>query len=156
MPTHHLAQLNVARALAPLDDARMSGFVERLAAINALADGAPGFVWRLQTEEGDATAIRAFPDDELLIVNLSVWEGIEPLRAFVYQGEHAAALRRRRAWFAPMRDAFVALWWVPAGHRPTVAEAAARLARLRDDGPSADAFGFARPFPPPCAGHEHA
>ena len=144
----HLAQVNIALPVAPLDTARLAGFVAALEPVNALADRAPGFVWRLQTEDGDATAIRAF-DDERLIVNLSVWESLEALGAFVFGGEHVAVMRERRRWFVPLREAVTALWWVPAGHRPSVAEARDRLERLRRDGPGPDAFTFARPVAAP-------
>jgi hypothetical protein len=150
MPTHHLAQLNVARVLAPLDSPVMAEFVARLADINALAERSPGFVWRMQTEDGDATAVRPY-DDASLIVNLTVWEGVEALHAYVYRSGHAEVMRRRREWFSRMAEAYVVLWWVPAGHRPDIHEAVARLDTLRRDGPTPDAFTFRNPFPPPGA-----
>src|ERR671933_136327 len=138
----HLAQLNIALPRAPLDAPLLAEFVARLEPVNAQADSSPGFVWRLQTEEGDATGIRAFGDDRL-IVNMSVWESLEDLRAFVYGNRsHLAAMRRRREWFTRMADAFMVLWWVPAGHRPSVAEAERRLELLRALGPSPEAFTF--------------
>ncbi len=118
-----------------------------LAPVNAVADASPGFVWRLQTEDGDATAIRAFGDDRL-IVNMSVWESVEALRAFVYGDDHAAVLRRRREWFERLGAPETALWWVPAGSIPTVAEAEERLALLRARGPGADAFTLRETFAP--------
>ena len=150
MSAHHLAQLNVARALAPLDSPRMADFVARLAAVNALADAAPGFVWRLQTEDGDATAVRPY-DDDRVIVNMSVWASLDALRDYVYRSAHTDVMRRRREWFARMADAYVVLWWVPDGHRPSVAEAVARLDALRRDGPTGHAFTFRAPFPAPDA-----
>lgn len=149
--THHLAQLNVARLRAPLDGPELAGFVAALEPINALADTSPGFVWRLQTEDGDATAIRAFADDAVL-VNMSVWESIEALADFVYGSPHRAVMARRRQWFERMAEAYLVLWWVPAGHLPTVEEARRRLDLLQRRGPSADAFTFRSPFPPPDTG----
>ena len=150
MTTFHLAQLNVARVLAPLDSPAMADFVAQLDAVNALADGAPGFVWRLQTEDGDATAVRAF-DDAAIIVNMSVWESPEALHAYVYEGGHLDVLRRRREWFARMAEAFTVLWWVPAGQRPTVPEGVGRLEHLRREGPTPHAFSFRTLFAPPGA-----
>jgi hypothetical protein len=143
----HLAQVNVARPLEPLTSPLLAEFVAALAPVNALADAAPGFVWRLQTEDGDATAIR-LPEDEGLIVNMSVWESLDALRDFVYGGSHVGIMRRRREWFARMGRASTACWWVPAGTVPTVAEAGRRLALLRALGPSPDAFTLARWYPP--------
>lgn len=148
MPLHYLAQVNIARLLAPLDSPQLAGFVSRLIEINTLADGTPGFVWRLQTEDGDATAFRPY-DDERILVNLSVWESLEALHTFVFQGPHAEVMRQRRMWFERMAEAFVALWWIPAGHRPTVEEAKHSLEALRRHGPTPLAFSFRRPFPPP-------
>ena len=145
----HLAQLNIALARAPLEAPLMQEFVERLEPVNAAADASPGFVWRLQTDDGDATGIRAFGDDRL-IVNMSVWESLEALRAFVYSNRrHLDAMRRRREWFERLGEMYLVLWWVPAGHLPGVAEAEERLELLRRIGPSADAFTFRRSFPPP-------
>ncbi|MFE5792093.1 DUF3291 domain-containing protein [Streptomyces sp. NPDC056503] len=139
---HHLAELNVATLRHPLDDPRMTPFVEMLDPVNAAADGAPGFVWRL-VEDGtpDATGLR--PADEDVIVNLSVWESREALWDFTYRSGHLEVMRQRRAWFERHVEAHMALWWVPAGHRPTVEEALERLAHLRAHGPSPRAFTFA-------------
>jgi quercetin dioxygenase-like cupin family protein len=145
----HLAQANVARCRAPLDTPAMRDFVELLPAINALADGSHGFVWRLQTEGGDATAIRVY-DDPLVIFNTSVWTGLAELSRYVFTSSHLHALRRRRDWFEPMDPSSV-LWWVPAGCRPQVPEGKARLERLAADGPLPEAFTFAHPYPPPDA-----
>jgi Domain of unknown function (DUF3291) len=142
----HLAQVNVARALEPLDSPALAGFMAALAPVNALADAAPGFVWRLQTEDGDATAVR-IDDDPQLIVNLSVWESLEALWAFVYGGAHVGVMQRRRQWFERPMEAHLALWWVPAGRIPTVAEAVERLAERRR-GPGPAAFDFKHPFTP--------
>jgi hypothetical protein len=143
----HLAQLNVARFRAPLDDPAMAGFVAALEPINALADGWPGFVWRLQTEEGDATAIRAF-DDDLMLVNMSVWESVEALAEFVYRSGHLDVMRRRREWATRLAEAHLVLWWVPEGELPTVEEARERLEYLREHGPTPHAFTFKRRFSP--------
>jgi hypothetical protein len=142
--------VNIARLRAPLDTPQLADFVAALEPVNALADGAPGFVWRLQTEEGDATAIRAF-DDDMLIVNMSVWESVDALADFTYRSDHRAVLVQRRKWFERMAEAFLVLWWVPAGHQPSVDEAKDRLSRLQHDGPTPEAFTFRSPFPPPAA-----
>lgn len=140
----HLAQLNVGRLREPLDAAGSAGFVAALQPVNALADASPGFVWRLTDENGqDATSIRPEGDD--LIVNLSVWESRQALWDFTYRTEHLELLRRRREWFTRMVEPVLVLWWVPAGHVPSVEEAMARLALLREKGPSPDAFTFREP-----------
>ncbi len=143
----HLAQLNIARLLAPLDDPQLEGFVNALDRINALGDASPGFVWRLQTDEGDATALRPFPDPDI-IVNLTVWESVDSLRAFAYQGEHLAVFKQRRQWFEDRVEPMVVLWWVEEGHVPTVEEAKDRLDFLRRHGPSPWAFTFGHVEPP--------
>ena len=143
----HLAQVNIGRARGEMTDPVMAEFVANLAEINALADRSPGFVWRLQTEDGDATAVRPYEDPGILI-NLSVWEDLPALRAYVYRSAHAGIMRRRREWFERFERVYVALWWVPAGHRPSVAEAVERLAHLEEHGPTAVAFPFAEPFGP--------
>ena len=147
--TYHLAQLNIGRLRAPLESPQIAGFVAALEPINAIADAAPGFVWRLQTEDGDATAIRPFAEDDLLLVNMSVWRSLEALADFAYRSDHRDVMRQRRDWFERMAEAYLVLWWVPEGHIPTVDEAKARLERLRRVGPSPDAFTFRQPFPPP-------
>ena len=142
-----LAQLNVGRLLAPLDDPRISDFVDALDQINALAEASPGFVWRLQSDSGNATDIRV-DQDPLLIVNLSVWESVEALFDFTYRTVHSSILARRRDWFEKMGVAHLVLWWIDAGHRPSRTEALERLERLRRDGPTADAFTFKQRFLP--------
>lgn len=143
----HLAQVNIARMRGALDDPVMRDFVARLEEINALADGSPGFVWRLQTEAGNATYLRPY-DDERIIVNMSVWETVEDLRHYVYGGGHADVLRRRHDWFERLETPVVALWWIPAGHVPSIDEAKKRLAHLQERGPSPFAFSFRSLFPP--------
>lgn len=148
MPQYHLAQLNIARLLAPVDSPQLAEFVARLADINALADAAPGFIWRFQTEDGDATALRPY-DDDAIIVNYSVWESPEALRDYVFKGGHAEVMKRRREWFSRLAEAYVVLWWIPAGHRPTMAEARNKLELLRQAGPTQEAFTFRQIFPSP-------
>lgn len=143
-----LAQCNIGRARGPMDDPVMAGFAARLEDINALADGSPGFVWRLKTDAGNATSIQAF-EDSLILVNMSVWESPEDLRAFVYRSDHAGVMRQRRAWFERFEGVYLVLWWVPAGHIPTVQEARERLAHLQAHGETPHAFSFAKIFPSP-------
>jgi len=148
MADYHLAQVNIGLPIEPLDSERLRGFVEMLEPINALADAAPGFVWRLQTEDGDATAVRIF-DDPDLIVNLTVWTDLASLGDFAFGRPHVEIMRRRRTWFARPTEAMVALWWIPAGTRPTVRDAEERLLALRREGPTPFAFTMRTPFPPP-------
>lgn len=149
MSAMHLAQVNIGRMKAPLDDPSMHGFVSRLAALNALADGSDGFVWRLQDGEGAGnTYLRPF-DDDRIIVNMSVWASAEQLRAYTYNGPHAEILKQRRDWFEKFDGVAVALWWVAAGHTPTMDEAKQRLKSLDEYGPTPFAFTFKVMFPPP-------
>jgi hypothetical protein len=145
---YHLAQINIARAIADLDSPLMAEFVSRLDEINALAERSKGFVWRLQGDDGDATAIRAF-DDPRTYINMSVWETPQDLKNFVYRTVHVELLRDREAWFSRLPEQHQAAWWVPAGHRPTAEEGRDRLLKLREQGPSAAAFTLAKPFLPP-------
>lgn len=142
-----IAQVNVARMKGPLESPVMEGFVARLEEINALADRSPGFVWRLQTPEGDATYLRPFADDRILI-NISVWQTVETLREFVYRTAHAELIRDRKSWFEQFAGAQLAMWWVPAGHTPGVDEARKRLEHLEAHGPSQYAFTFKAVQPP--------
>lgn len=128
-----------------MDGSVMAGFKAALEPINALADEAPGFVWRLQTEDGDATAIRPYRDERMM-VNMSVWQSIEALRAFVYTSSHTSVMRNRKRWFEKL-ETYLALWWVPAGHAPTVEEANERLEHLKRRGPTPYAFTFRVSFP---------
>ena len=127
---YHLAQVNIGRLRGPIDSPLLRDFVELLEPVNRLADRSPGFVWRLQTEDGNATAIRPF-QDEAIAVNMSVWESVEALGAFVYESRHLDVLRRRKEWFERMTEAYLALWWVPAGTIPTVGDRAAAGAHPR-------------------------
>jgi len=145
---HHLAQLNIARILAPLTDPLMAGFVAELDAINALADNSPGFLWRLQTSEGNATELRPYEDD-LILVNLSLWASLADLSTFVYKSRHRQVLQQRSQWFQRFDGPYLALWWVPSGHIPSVEEAKERLAYLRAHGETQHAFSFKKLFPAP-------
>ena len=147
MAEFHLAQFNLARLLAPLDSPQLAEFVGSLERINALADDSPGFVWRLQGDGGDATSLRPFGED--VIVNMSLWENAEALFDFVYRSAHAPVMAKRRQWFAKPDSAFTVLWWVKAGHIPTVEDAKGRLDILQRKGPSPAAFTFKTRFPAP-------
>ena len=150
MSVYELAQLNVGIIRGPMDSPIMAEFAANLDRINALAESSPGFVWRLQTPEGNATAIRPF-DNENMLINMSVWQDADSLRKFVYRSAHADILRRRREWFEKISEAIFVLWWVPRGHRPSVEEAIARLELLRRQGPHPEAFTFRETYPPPDA-----
>lgn len=147
-PRWHLAQMNVATALYPLDDSRIADFVAALDGINALADASRGFVWRLQSDGGNATDIRA-GDDPRLIVNMSVWETAEALFDFVYKTSHRSVMVRRREWFGRPAGAYQALWWVAAGSRPTVEDGLERLRHLDRHGPTPRVFTFKQRYLPP-------
>jgi Domain of unknown function (DUF3291) len=147
MAEYHIAQVNIGRIRGPLDDPIMAGFVNRLAEINALADASPGFVWRLQTDEGNATYLRPF-DDQQMLLNMSVWKTIEDLKHYVYRPAHAELLRQRHEWFEKLSAVYAALWWVPVNHIPGIDEAKKRLAYLEAHGPSQFAFTFKELFPP--------
>ncbi|MER5847339.1 DUF3291 domain-containing protein [Streptomyces sp. NPDC002012] len=147
---HELAQVNTARLRFPLDSPELKDFVDALDPVNAVADQAAGFVWRLQSETGNATDVPVF-GDTWLIVNMSVWRDTDALTAFMYQGQHRELLARRREWFERVEEAMTALWWVPAGVRPTVRDAEERLLHLREHGPTERAFTLRKSFPPPTA-----
>jgi hypothetical protein len=147
MSQHQLAQLNIAAMREPLDSPGMAEFVANLDRVNALAEAAPGFVWRLQSDDGDATEYR--PLGDMTLVNLSVWKDLDALKEFIYKSGHAEIMRRRTQWFDRMREAYAVLWWVPQGHRPTIEEAIARLEHLRAHGPTEAAFNFGKAFAAP-------
>jgi hypothetical protein len=149
MSRYQLAQLNIAALKAPLDSPELKDFVDNLDRINALAESSPGFEWRLTGDGNDATSLR--PLGETVIVNMSVWRDVAALKDFVYKTAHSAIMRRRREWFTRMGAAYMALWWVPQGHEPTVAEAVDRLEHLRKHGPTPEAFTFAEAFSAPDA-----
>jgi len=139
---HHLAQLNIGRIRYEVGDARMAGFVDNLAFVNALAERSEGFVWRYQDESGNATSTRPYDGDPMMAVNMSVWENVESLEKYVWQTVHKRFYGRRHEWFEKMDERYLVLWWVPAGHRPTIQEAIARLEHLKVHGASEHAFGW--------------
>ena len=147
-----LAQVNVARMREPLESPLLADFVAALEPVNAAADAAPGFLWRLQTEDGNATSVQAFEWDRAgsagVLVNMSVWQSVETLAAFVYSDVHRQVLRRRRQWFARMAEAYAALWWIPRGHVPATDEAEERVLHLREFGPTPYVFTLREHFPP--------
>ncbi len=145
---YHVAQVNIALMQAPLEDPLMAEFVASLDEINALADGSPGFIWRLQTDQGNATDLRPYDDDRILF-NLSVWESLESLQAYVYKSAHGEVMRKRRQWFEKFEGMYFALWGLEAGHIPSVLEAKQRLDYLNEQGVSTWAFNFKNPFPAP-------
>jgi hypothetical protein len=150
MSQFHLAEINIGRLRAPVRHPMIADFVANLARINALADASPGFVWRLTGEGDDATDIKPDASDEMMALNMSVWESPQALGAFVYRSDHQPVMRRRAEWFEKL-ELYIALWWVPVGHTPTVEEGMAKIDALRRLGPTAEAFTFRTIFPPPDA-----
>ena len=149
MSGYHITQYNVARMRAPLDDPLMQGFVSRLDELNHLGDGSPGFVWRLHTEDGTSTSIRPYPDDPLVIINMTIWESIEALHDFTYRSDHGPMYAARHTWFEPMDGHTLVLWWGPAGDIPDAPQGKILLELLRRRGPSPQAFTMKHRFPPP-------
>jgi hypothetical protein len=148
MSRYQLAQMNIATLKSPLDSPELKDFVDNLDLVNGIAEASEGFIWRLKGEGNDATALRPFGED--VIVNMSVWRDVEALRQFAYgNAKHVEILKRKREWFTRMKDSYMVLWWVPAGHQPTVEEAAQRLELLRQKGPTAEAFHFGEAFSAP-------
>jgi Domain of unknown function (DUF3291) len=150
---HQLAQINIARAVAPLDDPRLADFVAQLDEINTLAESSPGFVWRLKDDNGLSSSYVKAYDDPNMLVNMSVWASVESLYQFTYKSNHMNVFRERRNWFEAPSKPHLVMWWIPAGHIPTVEEAKERLALLERLGPTAEAFTFKQIFPPPPALH---
>ena len=146
MSEHHLAQLNIAKMKYPFESPKMADFVNRAQDVNALADVAPGFVWRLQLHDDDMTPVELFGAD--MLPNLSLWTDIDALRDFAFRSAHREVLARRKEWFEALDEAYAVLWWVPAGHIPTLEEAAERLDCLRREGPGPRAFDFRQTFAP--------
>lgn len=144
---YQLAQLNIARMLAESDDSIMADFFAQLDEVNALAERSEGFVWRLQSEEGNATEIRVF-EDTMMIVNMSVWESIESLYQFTYYSAHTEVYRRRSEWFHKPQAAIMVLWWIPVGTLPTLDDAKSKLELLRTYGATPEAFTFKTCFNP--------
>jgi hypothetical protein len=145
---YHLAQVNIGKFRKPPADPVNAEFMGNLDRVNAIAEASPGFVWRLKDDTNNATAIRVFDDPDMAI-NMSVWESVEQLAAFAYrQMDHRSIMRRRKEWFEETK-VYMVLWWIPAGTLPTLHDAKAKLAHLEAHGPTADAFTFKQPFPPP-------
>ncbi|MCW1970425.1 MAG: DUF3291 domain-containing protein [Anaerolineae bacterium] len=147
MSHYHLAQFNYARMVAPLDSPLMAGFLAGLDELNALAEVSPGFVWRHADENNSSTSLRPFPD-KMRIITFSVWEDVETLKHYTYKTAHGKFMARRREWFEKVNEAYLVMWWVPAGYIPSVDEAKAKLAYLQAHGPSPAAFNFRTVFPP--------
>lgn len=134
--------------LAPIDSPVMADFVAKLDEINALAESSKGFVWRLKGDDNNATAIKVF-DDDMLIINMSVWESVEDLKEFAFKTAHAPVMRRRAEWFEKMQTAYLALWWIPIGHTPTPQEAREKIEFLDQNGESSEVFTFKNIHLPP-------
>ncbi len=148
MSAYHLAQVNIGRLIAPMDSPLLRDFVDNLDRINELAEKSPGFVWRMQTEEGNAMSVEAF-DDPQIITNMSVWEDVESLKLYVYKSDHLEFVRRRKEWFTRHDGSYFAMWWIPAGHLPNTDEAKERLVHMDKHGETAHAFTFRKVFPAP-------
>jgi hypothetical protein len=144
----HLAQINIGRLVAPIDDPRIAGFVSQLDPINKLADESPGFVWRLQSASGNATDV-PYSEDPSIMVNMSVWESLEALKNYVYRSQHIGVLKDRKKWFEKMDLPHYCLWWIPEGYIPTVSEARERLEHYQKHGATPHAFWFTESFPAP-------
>ena len=151
MSGYHLAQLNLGLLVAPIDADEMTEFRLALDPINALAEATPGFVWRLQGNDGASSTYVDVPgvEDPLWAPNMSVWESLESLKHFMHKSGHATYLRRRREWFQRPPGAINVLWWLPAGELPTLPDAVRRLRHLEAYGPSEEGWGFSAPLPPP-------
>jgi quinol monooxygenase YgiN len=140
----HLAQLNIATIKYPKDSPEMADFIGALDEINALAESSEGFVWRMKDESGNAMSYTLFDDETL--PNMSVWRDRKSLFDYVYTSAHTHYLARRKEWFKMPKEGTMVLWWVPAGHEPSLEEAAKRLLYLREHGPTAQAFTFKKAF----------
>lgn len=149
----HLGQINVGTIKYSPDDPRMDGFMSRLDEVNALAEESPGFVWRLQSDSGNATDIDV-GGDSLFLANMSVWESADALFDYVYRSSHRDIMVQRKDWFERPTDLYQVLWWIPAGSIPTVEEGLKKLELLKEVGPSAGAFTFKARFPSPVDGDE--
>jgi len=147
MTKFQLAQLNIAKMKYPIDSPELADFVDNLDNINALADDSAGFIWRLQTDEGDATGIDFFGDDTL--VNMSIWKDVESLHSYVYRSAHNKIMSRRKEWFHRADQAYTVLWWIGAGTIPSLEEAKAKLELLISQGPTVEAFSIKHAFPAP-------
>ena len=145
---YQLAQINIGRLVAPVDDPKLAAFVAQLDEVNALAETAPGFVWRLQSEAGNDTDI-TYNDDPFVLVNMSVWESVESLQEFTYGSRHTEVFRDRGKWFEKMSKPSYCLWWIPSGYRPSVAEGRERLVHYQLHGATPYSFWFSQRFPAP-------
>jgi hypothetical protein len=139
---HHLAQLNIGRIRYEIDDPHMKDFVDNLAFVNGLAERSPGFVWRYQDDSGNATSTRPYAGDPRMAVNMSVWQDVESLERFVWQTVHKRFYGRKHEWFETLGERYMVMWWIPAGHLPSVHEAIERLEHLKAHGPSDHAFSW--------------
>jgi len=148
MTDFHLAQINIARFHLAMDDPHIAAFTDQLDAVNKLADDSPGFIWRLQGDDGNAMALQAF-DDANMLINMSVWESVDALFDYTYKTAHTKIMSRRKEWFGRLQDAYSALWWIDAGHIPNPVEGRERLELLQKNGPTPDAFTFKQRFPAP-------
>lgn len=148
MSRFELAQLNIATSMDDMDSPSVADFVANIDRINLLADAAPGFIWRLE-EDAPEDPVAGLMQTTNTLVNISVWRDVDALQDFAYRSAHADIMRRRKEWFTRMQDAHLVLWWVPAGHRPSIPEAMEKLATLRSKGATAEAFTFRATYPPP-------
>ena len=149
MAKYQLAQINIGRIKgAGIDDPIMKEFVDNLDAINRLAETSAGFIWRLKSDDNNATSFNPY-NDEQVIINISVWENIESLENYVFKTLHADFLRRRKEWFQKFGKVTTAMWWIREGEFPSVEEAVDKLARLQQEGPTSSIFDFKSKFPPP-------
>jgi len=153
--TFHLAHANIAWMHGTMDEPVMAGLVRRIDEINRLAEESKGFVWRIPNSEATLESFEVFRadfpgfDPARFFYNMSVWETVEDLRAYTLHSAHAEMVYERRQWLDSIAGANVALWWIPAGHRPTIAESAERLRHVREFGPTTDAFTLRKSFEPP-------
>lgn len=145
---YQLAQINIAKLKYPLTDPKVADFVANLDKVNEVAETSPGFVWRLKDESGNATSIKAF-DDDMLIVNMSVWKCIDDLFAFTYKSDHIDVFRRKNEWFELKTNSHMALWWIKAGEVPSVEDGKEKLLLIDQQGPTKEAFTFKKQFPKP-------
>jgi hypothetical protein len=143
--TYHIAQINVARLIAPIDNPKILDFVANLDQINSIAESYKGFVWRLKDDSGNATSMKIF-EDPLIIVNMSVWETIEDLFDYTYSSDHIDVFRRRGEWFEKHESQHLALWWIPSNSTPSAEDGKEKLQYINDHGPTPFAFTFKKRF----------
>jgi Domain of unknown function (DUF3291) len=145
---YNLAQINISKSKGLPDSPVMAAFMEKIDDVNAIAEGSTGFIWRLKSDDGNATSIQIF-EDELIIVNMSVWESFEAFKGFVFNGLHAAMMRSRNEWFEKSDFSNLALWWIPEGHIPNTDEAKSKLEKIAAEGDTQEAFRFKNIFKAP-------